>query len=157
MLWLSSLFAFMSLSAVHTEPASIPPVPEPSVQASRLKAINLQVLGQLQALDPGGLNGLLGRVLATYRKSLARLMHQLAVGRDEGDQSAVRLVAHTLKSSSASIGALALSDVCAAVELAIREGRAHALPELLRQLEAEAVRADGAVEQLLAGYPLPTR
>ena len=42
------------------------------------------------------------------------------MARHTGDRNAIRLVAHTLKSSSASIGALTLSRLCAQLEGDIR-------------------------------------
>ena len=63
-------------------------------------------LAKLSQLDPSGQNRLVHRVLSTYRQSLARLQQQIAGGLDATDLSTVRIGAHTLKSSSASIGAL---------------------------------------------------
>jgi len=63
---------------------------------------------------------LIERVLKAYQVSAARLMPQLEVARLAGDQATIRLVAHTLKSSSASIGALTLSQLCAQLENDIR-------------------------------------
>lgn len=59
-------------------------------------------------------------------------------------------MAHTLKSSSASVGALSLSALCSAAEQAVREGDLDALPALLDSLESEAARVDVAVSQLLS-------
>jgi len=93
------------------------------------------------------------RVLSTYRGSLARLLSQLAQARAQSDLAALRLVTHTLKSSSASVGALSLSGLCSAAEQAVRDGDLDALPALLDRLEAEAVRVDAAVSQLLSTQP----
>ncbi len=107
-------------------------------------------LANLAQLDPTGANRLLQRVLNTYRSSMARLLAQLAQARAQSDPASMRLVTHTLKSSSASVGALTLSALCGDAERALREGRLEGLPALLDQLVAESARVDAAVLQLLA-------
>jgi len=112
--------------------------------------LDAAALANLSQLDPTGANKLMHRVLTTYRSSMARLLAQLTQARAQGDAGAMRLVAHTLKSSSASVGALALSALCGDAERALREGRLDAVPALLDQLVAESARVDAAVLQLLA-------
>jgi HPt (histidine-containing phosphotransfer) domain-containing protein len=103
-------------------------------------------LAKLQALDPQGQAGLVARVIGTYVTSLQRLVAQFAVARAAGDATALRHVAHTLKSSSASVGALALSGLCAAVEQQVRDGApADALAPQLDALAAEAARVLAAL------------
>ena len=112
--------------------------------------LDATALANLAQLDPTGANRLMQRVLNTYRSSMARLLAQLAQARTQPDLATMRLVAHTLKSSSASVGALALSGLCGDAELALREGRMTQLPDLFDQLVAESARVDAAVLQLLA-------
>jgi HPt (histidine-containing phosphotransfer) domain-containing protein len=107
-------------------------------------------LAKLSQLDPSGQNRLVQRVLSTYRQSLARLQQQIANGLDTTDLPSVRIGAHTLKSSSASIGALELSSLCAAVEQSIRDGQQDRLTILMPQLHSEIIRVDNAVSRLLA-------
>jgi histidine phosphotransfer protein HptB len=112
--------------------------------------LDADALANLAQLDPTGANRLMQRVLTTYRSSMARLLAQLAQARAQPDPASQRLVAHTLKSSSASVGALLLSQLCGDAEKALREGRLEDVPPLLDQLVAEAARVDAAVLQLLA-------
>ena len=77
-------------------------------------------LARLRELDPTGENKLLERVLKAFQTAAARLTPQLQAARQANDRSTVRLVAHTLKSSSASIGAVALSQLCSELEVTIR-------------------------------------
>lgn len=107
-------------------------------------------LAALHQLDPTGANRLVPRVMTTYRASLARLLGQLTLARERDDAASLRLVTHTLKSSSASVGALALSGLCSKAEQAVRDGRLQEVPPLLDQLESEAVLVDAAVLQLLS-------
>ena len=114
------------------------------------RVLDAQALANLAQLDPTGASKLLSRVLTAYRGSLARLLPQLTAARLPLDLGTLKLVTHTLKSSSASIGALDLSSLCSAAELALREGRLDGLPGILDDLLAEAARVDAAVLQLLA-------
>ncbi len=77
-------------------------------------------LARLRELDPTGENKLVERVLKAFQTAAARLMPQLKAARAANDRTTVRLVAHTLKSSSASIGAVALSQLCSELEATIR-------------------------------------
>jgi histidine phosphotransfer protein HptB len=112
--------------------------------------LDADALANLSQLDPTGANRLMRRVFTTYRSSMTRLLSQLAQARAQPDPAGQRLVAHTLKSSSASVGALVLSQLCGEAEKALREGRLDVVPALLDQLVAEAARVDAAVLQLLA-------
>ena len=77
-------------------------------------------LARLRELDPKGENQLVERVLKAFQTSAARLLPQLQAARESNDRTTVRLVAHTLKSSSASIGANTLSQLCSELEATIR-------------------------------------
>jgi HPt (histidine-containing phosphotransfer) domain-containing protein len=102
-------------------------------------------LARLAELDPSGANRLLERVLQAFQTSVARLRPQLIAGRADGDPAAIRLVTHTLKSSSASIGALRLSQLCAEIETAIR---LEPGAELGPQLDALDVALDATVRAI---------
>lgn len=123
-----------------------PSPPEPALPSPGLDA---EALGRLTALDPSGENRLLERVLNAFQSSAARLLPQLEAGRAGADWNAVRLVAHTLKSSSASIGALALSTQCAQVETAIRTNATAALDADILAMIRELDLALQAIERLL--------
>jgi HPt (histidine-containing phosphotransfer) domain-containing protein len=104
--------------------------------------LDAEAIARLRELDPGGQGLLLQRVFAAFEKSLSRLMPQIEQARDAADGAGIRLVAHTLKSSSATVGALGLSRVCAEIEALARDQQ---VPEAIAriaemQLEVEAVR-----------------
>ena len=77
-------------------------------------------------------------------------MPQLDAAHRAGDRNAIRLVAHTLKSSSASIGALRLSQLCAQIEAAIRQGDAGSLDAEIAAMGCALDAALLAIERLLA-------
>ncbi|HSN31462.1 MAG TPA: Hpt domain-containing protein [Ideonella sp.] len=113
--------------------------------------LDAQALDRLRELDPTGQNRLIERVFSAFEASLARLVPQLDAARADSDWQAVRQVAHTLKSSSASIGALALSRLCADVESRVRQSELDGLPARLDALAAEVGRVQRALRVLQGG------
>jgi HPt (histidine-containing phosphotransfer) domain-containing protein len=100
------------------EPPDLPDLPGGAAPSP--VALDEAALGRLRELDPDGRHGVLVRVLGAFETSLARMLMQLTAERENGNAGVVSTVAHTLKSSSASVGALALSRACADVERRIR-------------------------------------
>ena len=96
-----------------------------------------EALERLRELDPGGRNRLLERVLRAFESSIGRLGPQLAEARQRNDREGIRQVVHTLKSSSASIGALRLSRLCAEIEAAVRQEAPEGLAALLDDVDRE--------------------
>jgi len=123
--------------------AAVPPPNAPdadSEAAAWATVLDQDALNRLRELDPDGKSGLLRRVLATYVQSLGRLLDQLAVARAASDLQGLRHVAHTLKSSSASVGALQLSALCADIERRVREGTGEGLDARLDAMALEGRR-----------------
>jgi HPt (histidine-containing phosphotransfer) domain-containing protein len=115
-----------------------------------LAVLDAACMAELRALDPDGKAQLVRRVLATYRDSLARLAEQLRRARADAAWDHVARIVHTLKSSSASVGALALSSLCADIERRLRLDGDHAGAQpLLESFLAEAGRVDAAVAREL--------
>ncbi len=113
-------------------------------------------LARLRERAPDGRLGVLERVLQAFEASLARMLGQLAAQRAQADARAVRDIAHTLKSSSASVGALALSQVCAEVERRLRDDSTEPATGELDRLLAEGQTALAAVTAMLH-RPDPSR
>lgn len=110
-----------------------------------------EAISRLRELDPGGGNKLLERVVAAYGNSLDRLLPDLDRARrsDPPDFAVIRHVSHTLKSSSASLGALALSARCAEIETMAREGQARELPAQLDAMLLDIQQVRAALAALL--------
>lgn len=118
-----------------------PPATPASPPAPLLAALDAASLQRLRELDPAGTHGLLARVLDTFAVSLVRHVHELDAARTGADREAIRHVAHTLKSSAASVGALDLSRLCADVERGLREQpEALPAPALLDDMVAQMER-----------------
>lgn len=110
-----------------------------------------EAVRRLRELDPTGGNKLLERVVNAFSNSLDRLLPDLVRARagSELDLAAVRHVSHTLKSSSASLGAMALSLRCADIEAMARDGRREGLPEQLDAMLQDIQQVRAALASLL--------
>ena len=115
--------------------------------------LDASALERLRELDPKGENQLLSRVIKAFETSCARLMPQMQEARRNGDHPGMRHVAHTLKSSSASIGAVKLSQLCAEIETKIRTERPENLDELAEAMAAEVEIVLQALQRLLNPKP----
>lgn len=122
-----------------------------STQHARAEPVVLDAaaLARLRELDPDGRHGVLLRVLTAFETSLARMLVQLSAQLEDGDAGVVAGVAHTLKSSAASIGALTLAQTCADVERRLREGQSTALRGDIERLLAVGEAALAAVKTML--------
>lgn len=111
--------------------------------------LDVAALARLRELDPDGRHGVVKRVLAAFETSLSRLLMQLRVERDAADATVVAGIAHTLKSSAASVGALSLSASCSDIERRLRAGADADLPADVQRLLGEGEAALRAVEAVL--------
>ncbi len=115
----------------------------------RPEPLDAQALQRLRELDPDGRQGVVQRVLTAFDNSLARMITQLQAQTEAADPDVVAGIAHTLKSSSASVGALALSRWCADVETRLRNGQRADLSHDIEQLIALAQAAQRSVAAIL--------
>lgn len=122
---------------------------QPTPPGAEPAQLDAQAIARLRELDPDGRHGVLGRVLQTYDGSLQRLMAQAADALSRGDAAAVGIAAHTLKSSSSSVGALELSRLCAELERSVRAGETQHLAVQVENLLSEGRRVLGAVRAML--------
>ena len=121
----------------------------PDPFAALTAVLDAESLERLRELDPQGANGLLPRVLRAFDTSLQRLLGQLEEARASGDAAGMRHVAHTLKSSSASVGALELSRICADIERRLREPDPGELQPLLDDMVTQSNRVRAALRPVL--------
>jgi HPt (histidine-containing phosphotransfer) domain-containing protein len=108
-----------------------------------------EALRRLRELDPRGDNRLFDRVGKAFESSVGRLLPQLDDAFRSHDTAAIVHVAHTLKSSSASIGALKLSQMCAEIETMIRRQTGEDLSERVYAVPLEAERVLAGLRLLL--------
>ena len=125
------------------------PAPTPPQKAVAAVRLDEPALARLREIDPDGHHGVVMRVLAAFETSLTRMLTQLQAERAAGRAEVVASVAHTLKSSSASVGALELAKACGEIELKLRNGDASALQSDISRLISEGESALLAVAAIL--------
>jgi PAS domain S-box-containing protein len=84
-------------------------LPPPEVEAPTL---SLRVFDNIRSLEEQGAVGLLGRLVCTYLRTAPQLIANLQRAAQERDVEGIERAAHTLKSSSAQLGAVRLSVLC---------------------------------------------
>ena len=123
------------------------PAPPPSAPA----------LGIPVALDTALLDELVeftgpdtGRIIQVFLEDAPRLIAELEAASAAPDLEAMRAAAHSLKSSSANLGALALSAAAKRIELGAREARLERPAVAVALVIAEFARARVALQDYLA-------
>jgi len=138
----------------------LPAEPDSSVQAAALDAsversespgkgrdpLDQRTLDSLRALDAKGRSGILVRLIQLYLTRTPELLGQLKEAIDRGDATGTFKAAHSLKSSSANLGAVTLAEICREIETLGRAGTLEGTREKWDLVHAEYA----AVEQALA-------
>lgn len=122
----------------------------PTVDTAVASPIDPLAIERLRELDPGGSLGTLRRVLEAYQQSLRRHLDDIGAAHAGHESEHLARAVHTMKSSSAAVGALVFSQRCADVEHLLRSG--HGWPDGL-QVEAlihEGRRVLSAVGAMLS-------
>jgi PAS domain S-box-containing protein len=89
-------------------------------------AIDMATISRIREMEQRGADRLLERLVKTYLTTAAKLIVDAERALEKGDADALRQAAHTLKSSSANLGAIELSRHFAALELHARSRQLHA-------------------------------
>ncbi|MGZ8260980.1 MAG: Hpt domain-containing protein, partial [Caldimonas sp.] len=126
-----------------------------ALNAEAAAVLDAGALERLRELDPHGRSQLLERVLRAFESSASRLAKQFDEARAAGDMQGIRHVVHTLKSSSASIGAVALARLCAEIEASIRVEAFATLPERLDAMDRELDAVLQALTPMVQSFPAP--
>lgn len=110
-----------------------------------LPPLNVDVLKKLV----GDKEELILRLLTTYQESLATACKKLLSAYDANDWDEIHSTAHTLKSSSRSVGALPLGELCATLEDAGRGGNVAMIAAAMARLEDAAGEVQVALQDWL--------
>ncbi len=103
--------------------------------AHDLDVLDRQVLSQLRELENADDPNLLSRVLQLYLDESPKLIDKLKQAVLQNDAREIELSAHTLKSSSANIGATILTGLCGEIHLAIRALDVDRAGQIFSQVE----------------------
>ncbi len=123
-----------------------------SLLTRRPAVIDPDAIAELVDLE-GGAPGFVGHMIATYLESAAALVGLAAACLASGDSAGAQRAAHSLKSSSANIGARDLSRLSREVELACARGFPAAARGLLPSLRRSWDTAREALVDLQRKHP----
>ncbi|MEM7349199.1 MAG: response regulator [Acidobacteriota bacterium] len=126
-------------------------VPLSAAPADSPSAVGLAVLEpgpieEIRALEAQGSRGLLERMVRGYIQSARELQAALGEGIAVGDLEKIRYSSHTLKSNSASLGAVRLASLYERLEGMARRGVTSGATRLLADVEPEMARVRAALE-----------
>ncbi|HRX72197.1 MAG: response regulator [Candidatus Competibacteraceae bacterium] len=106
--------------------------------------IDQQVLEQIRILERRGAPGLFSRLIGFYLRDAPKLIEKLKKAVADDDHDALCIAAHTLKSSSANVGAMLLEGLCKKLEMQARQRQAVDAMQQLVEIE-EAFDAAQAI------------
>ena len=129
----------------NTRPAELSAESSGAEPASACVAVNLSVLQRLVGDDPQTVREL----LSDYRASARQLAAELRAAGAVNDTRRVVAIVHKLKSSSRSVGALALGDLCAELENACRTRALDGISQGMARFDAELLTVDDQLGYLL--------
>jgi HPt (histidine-containing phosphotransfer) domain-containing protein len=112
------------------------------------------VLSQLRE-DLGGRDQV-AQVVALFLQNTPRTLADLRGALSRGDLDAVRRGAHTIKGTSATLGARVLSERSVRLERQAREGQMHAAAASLSEIEDAWRGAEAALREEIDRLPVPT-
>jgi HPt (histidine-containing phosphotransfer) domain-containing protein len=128
---------------------------EPPAAAKLGDVLDREVLVQLGTLRTNGKPELLARTINLYLVESPKLIQKLKQAAAANDVLGIARSAHSLKSSSANVGATMLSRYCGDIEACARRGDTEEARQLLAKIEAEHSRVQSAlsdeVQSLAAG------
>jgi HPt (histidine-containing phosphotransfer) domain-containing protein len=130
-------------------PIGAPSLLDPALDPALAPVLDPVAIDRIRDMERRGAAKLLERLVRTYLATAGRLVDDVEAGFAREDVAAVRLAAHTLKSSSASLGAAALGGTCAAIESCALEGRLEDARALWRGARDEFLRVCTALRVLL--------
>jgi CheY-like chemotaxis protein len=119
-----------------------------SRSAANKVTLDHSAIEAVRQLDPDGQDRLLSRLIALYRDDSSQLLADLDSAMKTGDAEGVARAAHTLKSSSANLGATNVAAIARQIEHAARGGDLAELPSSFTKLRAQRTVALSELEAL---------
>jgi HPt (histidine-containing phosphotransfer) domain-containing protein len=102
--------------------------------------IDMKTLESMRVVQTAGRPDILARAVGLYLQTSPEMMQDLRQALDRGEREILHRTAHSLKSSSAMVGALRLSALFGRVEARAREGQEGVPAADLQEIDAEFAR-----------------
>ena len=122
----------------------------PGIEADASRADDVVDVAVLKALV-GDDEEVVRELLSDYLVSARRLAVELRAACSAGDSRQVGAIAHKLKSSSRSVGALALGELCAELESAGKAGDKRGVEKDRLRFETALAEVDASIGEILSG------
>jgi two-component system, sensor histidine kinase and response regulator len=119
-----------------------------SRSAANKVTLDHSAIEAVRQLDPDGQDRLLSRLIALYRDDSSQLLADIDNGLKADDAEAVARAAHTLKSSSANLGATNVAAIARQIEHSARNGDINDLAASVTKLRAQRTVALSELEAL---------
>ncbi len=120
---------------------------EESITESEPMVIDLSVLDSLRQLVGAKAPEMLTKIINQYLEDAPGKVSAIAEALKSQDIEALRKASHSLRSSSANLGAISLADYCKNLENIARAGEMPENPETITELETEYEKAKIALQQ----------
>lgn len=144
---------------LDTNPAEAP-LDSPEPRESQVSLVPGDEQREPTCLDPSVLDNLgsafgsnspniLSMVANLYFSNSPTLLEELRVAMNKTDTRGIGEAAHTLRSTSANLGANVLADLCRRVEERSRQGITGNMEELIQQIETEYLKVRAALREIL--------
>jgi signal transduction histidine kinase/DNA-binding response OmpR family regulator len=119
-----------------------------SRSAANKVTLDNSAIEAVRQLDPDGSDRLLSRLIALYRDDSSQLLADIDNGLKSRDAEAIARAAHTLKSSSANLGATNVAAIARQIEHSARSGEIDNLTGPVTSLKAQRTVALSELEAL---------
>lgn len=141
------------VSAAHTAPrlAAVMTQASPPHAVDEPVVLDRHALANVRAVQRHGKPDVLHKLIGIYFDSTPQLLQALGDAIAAGDPAAMQKAAHSLKSSSASLGAQRLAELCKDLETMGRNNTTDEATDLLLEIEGEYRVACDALEMERAG------
>jgi HPt (histidine-containing phosphotransfer) domain-containing protein len=130
---------------LRTQPAQRPTDPQHDGHG----LLDTKFLDMIASLDATGSDRLLEKVVRLFFNNSPALLSEMHDAASRDDHDALRRAAHTLKSTSANLGASSLAELCRMIEAQCRMDVPGDAAALVAQIEGEYARVLCALEEEL--------
>jgi len=131
-------------SAAKTTPITATPV-----ASDKTSVLDMSIIERIREMEQRGAARLLERLIETYTTTATKLMADAELALAQSDPVMVRHAVHTLKSSSANVGATLLSERFGAIEVHVRGGKTQQAEHEWPEVRVEYARVVQALRNLL--------
>jgi CheY-like chemotaxis protein/HPt (histidine-containing phosphotransfer) domain-containing protein len=115
--------------------------------------IDKSALDSIKAVQQPGKPDLVEKVINLYLNDAQSLCHTIHEAVGKGDPQALSKAAHSLKSSSANVGAVKLAGLCKELEILGRGNTIGNAEVIVNQMDAEYKRVIASLSQTIGGQP----